>query len=188
MRPVIRIFLQALVLGLATGLCLAGGLALLYKALHPEFGGKGPFLYFFMVGGAMGLLAGWAFALEKVLDHLLSLLFKTVAQLVPLTAATIGQDWSNKIQIFFQEVLRPFPRLFQWIMIRFFVSRFKDPDRLNRALGKAQKQPGAGLASPEGLTRVILHYFLEPLTEVFLAVYVILFILTAIFWAIPFIG
>lgn len=188
MRPVIRIFLQALILGLATGLCLAGGLALLYKALHPEFGGKGPFLYFFLVGGAMGLLAGWAFALEKVLDHLLSLLFKTVAQLVPLTAATIGQEWSNKIQVFFHEVLKPFPKLFQWIMTKFFVSRFKDPNRLNRALGKTQKQPGTGLASPEGMARTILHYFLEPLYVIFALVYVILGGVTVLFWIIPFIG
>lgn len=190
MRPVVRIFIQTLTLGIAVGLCLAGGLALLYRSAHPlsGSGASGPHIYFYLVGGVMGLLAGWAFALQKVLDHMLSLLFQTAARLVPMTLGVIGREWTEKIETFFQEVLKPFPRFFQWIMIRFFVIRFKDPDRLNRALGKAQKQTGAGLSSPEGMTRVVLHYFLEPLTAAFFVFYVILFILTAVFWAIPFIG
>ncbi len=185
MRPLIRIFAQALILGIAVGLCLAGGLGLLYGALR---GSPGPMPYFYLVGGVMGFLAGWAFALQRVLDHFLSLLFQAVAQLVPLTAGAIGKEWTEKIQVFFHEVLKPFSRFFQWIMTRFFVSRFKDSDRLNRALGRARKHTPAGLATPEGMVRVVLHYFLEPLTAVFLIFYAILFILTAVFWAIPFIG
>lgn len=190
LRPVARIFIQALTLGVAVGLCLAGGLALLYGALHPAQGPgtKGPFLYLYLVGGVMGLLAGWTFALQRVLDHLLALLFQAVARLVPLTAGALGQEWTTKIQVFFQEVLKPFPRFFQWIMTRFFVSRFKDPDRLNKALGKAQKQQHLSSYSPEWMARVALHYFLEPLNAAFLVFYVIFFVLTAIFWAIPFIG
>jgi hypothetical protein len=187
-RPVIKIFIQALVLGLAVGICLAGGLGLLYSALHPGPGPRGPILYFYLVGGVMGFLAGWAFALQRVFDHLLALLFKTVAQLIPMTAGAMGKEWTTKIQVFFQEVLKPFPPFFQWIMTRFFVSRFKDPDRLNKALGKAQKQQHLSSFTPEWMAGVALHYFLEPLNAAFFVVYVILFILTAIFWAIPFIG
>lgn len=185
-----RIFIQALVLGVAVGLCLAGGLGLLYGALHPAQwpGPRGPILYFYLAGGVMGLLTGWAFALQRVLDHLLALLFKTVAQLIPMTAGALGTEWTAKVQVFFQEVLKPFPPFFQWIMTRFFISRFKNPGRLNKALGKAQKQQHLGSLTPEWMVGVALHYFLEPLTAAFFVVYVILFILTAVFWAMPFIG
>ncbi len=190
LRPFIKIFVQALTLGIAVGLCLGGGLALLYSAIHPGSGSgpRFPYIYMYLVGGVMGLLAGWAIALQRVLDHLLTLLFQTAAQLVPVTANSIGREWTEKIQVFFREVLKPFPSFFQWIMTRFFISRFKDPNRLNRALSKAQKQSTTGLHSVEGMARATLHYFLEPLHIVFFTFYVILFILTVIFWVIPFIG
>ncbi len=186
----IRIFIQAIGLGLGVGLVLSGALAVIYHGLHPGLGSglSIPYLYLYFVGAVMGLFAGWALALQRVLNHLFTILFQTAAQLVPLSVDRINREWTDKIQEFFQEVLKPFPKIFQWVMVRFFISRFKDPDRLNRAFTRTQNQSLAKLNTIEGMTRTALHYFLEPLYVAFTLVYVMLSILAIIFWAIPFIG
>ncbi len=187
MKKMAGIFIQGIALGSILGLCLAEGLALIFRVTHGTTVGHTT-LYFLVVGGLMGFLGGWCLALQMVLNHLLSLLFFQISQLVPLTGSVIGEEWVSRMETFFREVLRPMPKLFGRLVNYFLVTRFRDYGRVNRSIEKAKKQQRLQAYSPEWTARVVLHYFLEPLWAFFYTAYVILFGVTCVLWSIPFLG
>ncbi len=189
MKKYIGLLARGMGLGLALGLCLAGAAGLLYRAVHsaepiPRYGHVN--LYFFVVGGLMGLVGGWCLSLQMILSGLLSTLFLKISELVPLSASTVTEEWASKMEIFFVEVLKPLPSFFSRIVETFLVVRFRDYGRVNRAIDKAKRKEPLKTYSPEWMSQVALHFFLEPLWVVFYAAYVILFMITCVFWGLAF--
>jgi hypothetical protein len=189
LKKYIGLLAKGMGLGLVLDLCLAGAVGLIYRAIHsaeplPHYGRVN--LYFFMVGGLMGLVGGWCLSLQMILAGLLSTLFLKISELVPLTAAAVTEEWANKMEIFFREVLRPLPSFFSKIVETFLVVRFRDYARVNRAIDKAKQKEPLPTYSPEWMSQVALHFFLEPLWVVFYGAYVILFVITCVFWGLAF--
>ncbi|HEY5038011.1 MAG TPA: hypothetical protein VIJ93_02955 [bacterium] len=189
MKKYIGLFIKGFGLGLGIGLCLAGAVGLLYRALR---GGEALAhvqyftTYFFVVGGLIGTMAGWCLSLQMVLGEMLESLFLTVSQLVPLNASQVGEEWAHKMETFFREVLKPLPAFFGKIVDFFLVVRFRDYGKVNRSLEKAKQQKPDGVFTPEWLSMVALHFFLEPLWIFFYLAYAILFVAACVFWSFPF--
>jgi hypothetical protein len=187
MERYLRLFAKGVGLGLGIGLCLAGAFALLHRALHPAVPGSGtPVLYFLVVGFVMGIIGGWILSIQMILGNLLASLFMKVAELVPLPAQMVGEEWAKKMETFFKEVLKPFPAFFRKFVEFFLVTRFDDLDRMNRALDKAKKKGQDQGRAHQWALMVILHYVLEPLWFVFFAVYGILLLMSCVLWSFPF--
>ncbi len=178
-------FLKGIGLGLGIGLCLAGGVALLFRGLYPATSAK-PLIYIFVVGVLNGAFGGWVFSLQMVLESLLGSLFLKAAELVPLPARVVGREWAQKMETFFREVVRPFPGFFRKFIEFFLVARFENIDRINRALDKAERKGHSQGATHQWALMVILHYLLEPLWVFFYAVYAILLLLSCALWTFPF--
>jgi len=190
MNKLISVFAQGIFLGLGTGLCLAGLVGILYRATAGAAlpGYTSHFsTYFLVVGGLMGLVAGWCLALQMVLNRLMTSLVFTVSQLIPLTARQVGGEWSEKMEMFFDEVLRPLPAIFRKVVEALMTARFRHYERVNRALGKAGKKFPDKSQDPQWLAMVALHYCLEPLWFVFFGVYAVIFLAACVFWGLPFI-
>src|SRR5581483_3847873 len=162
MKKFVLLFMKGIGLGLGIGLCLAGAVGILFRAVHG--GDTGPAkLYFFVVGGIIGLFGGWCFSLQMVLSNLLSALFMKVADLVPLPAQVVGEEWAKKMEAFFREIIQPFPGFFRKFIEWIFILRFEDYGRINRALEKAKRQGHDQMATTHWMLMVVLHYLLEPL-------------------------
>ncbi len=188
MRKFVLLFLRGIGLGFGIGMCLAGLAGLAYRAFHNNPAGvpAGPALvYFFIVGGLMGTIGGWVLSLQMVLGNLLGSLFMKIAELVPLPAQMVGEEWAKKMETFFREIIQPFPGFFRKFIEWIFILRFEDYGRINRALDKAKKGQAEGTTTQWALM-VILHYLLEPLWLIFYAVYAILLLISCIFWSFPF--
>lgn len=179
------LFLKGIGLGFGLGMCLAGMVGLIYRAFHNGPVGHG-MVYFFIVGGLMGTLGGWGLALQLIIGNQLAALFLKVAELVPLPAQVVGEDWAKKMETFFREVIQPFPKLFRKFIEFFLIVRFEDYGRMNRALDKARKKEPSGNFTAQWMLMVILHYLLEPLWLFFYAGYGILLILSCILWSFAF--
>jgi hypothetical protein len=189
MRKFVLLFLKGIGLGLAVSLCLAGFVGLAFRAVHSQTPGFNPghaTVYFFVVGGFMGLFGGWCFSLQMVLGNLLASLFMKVADLVPLPAQAVGEEWARKMETFFQEIIQPFPGFIRKFIGWIFILRFEDYGRINRALEKARRKDAAEGTTTQWMLMVILHYLLEPLWLLFWAVYAILLLISCIFWSFPF--
>lgn len=189
MKKYIGLFAKGIGLGLGLGLCLAGAVGLLYRAIHsadanPHYGRAT--VYFVVVGGLMGLIGGWCLSLQMILGGLLSTLFLRISELVPVPAGAVTEEWGNKMEMFFQEVLKPMPSLFHKIVESFLVVRFRDYAKINRAIDKAKRKKPAATYSPEWMSQVALHFFLEPLWLFFYGAYVILFLSCCVFWSLAF--
>jgi hypothetical protein len=188
MKKFVLLFLKGIGLGLGIGLCLAGLVGLAYRAVHSEnlsFNPGHTTVYFFVVGIVMGLFGGWCFSLQMVLSNLLASLFMKVADLIPMPAQVVGEEWAKKMEVFFREIIQPFPGFFRKFIEWIFILRFEDYGRMNRALEKAKKK-GKADTSVQWMLRVILHYLLEPLWLLFCLVYAILLLISCIFWSFPF--
>ncbi len=187
LKKFLGLLIEGLVLGFVTGLCLAGLAALAYRSsAHPAPGSTFS-SYFLVVGGFLGCVAGWCFALQLILNRLMNSLVQSVARLVPLTTGQVGAEWAGKIEQFLTEVLRPMPPLLRKAVEFFMLARFARYERANRALQKAGKKYPARSQDPEWLAAVALHYFLEPVWAVFYGTYVILLLVACVFWSLPFI-
>jgi hypothetical protein len=189
MRKLVLLFLKGIGLGLGMGLCLAGLVGLAFQAVHSQTPGFNPGhanIYFFVVGGFMGLIGGWCFSLQMILGNLLTSLFMKVADLVPLPAQVVGEEWARKMETFFREIIQPFPRFIRKFIEWIFVLRFEDYGRINRALEKAKRKDGSEKTTTQWMLMVILHYLLEPLWLLFSAVYAILLLISCVFWSFPF--
>lgn len=191
MKKYLILFAKALGLGLGVGLALAGALGILYRSLHsgdPSFQpGRVP-LYFSIVGGLIGSLVGWGWALQASLEGLLSTLFLRISEKVPTPAAKIGGEWGGKMEGIFRQVLEPLPGLVQKFLHLFLVARFSQVDHLNQAVERAKgKQPKASY-TPQWYSQVILGYFLRPVKVLFLGTYAILALICLILWCLPFLG
>lgn len=176
-------------LGVGIGLCLAGAVGLIYRAVHsgePDFHPEHAILYLLVVGGLMGCLGGWCFALQLVLGNLLSTLFLKISELVPLSAATVGSDWAKKMETFFSEVLKPMPAFVQKLVHFLFIVKFQDYDRINEALERAKGKEKLESYSPQWMSQVALAFFLQPLWIFFYIAYAILFLISCLFWSFPF--
>jgi hypothetical protein len=180
-------FIQGIGLGLGIGLCLAGAVAILYRSIHGVSPHSGSVMvYFFVVGGLTGFLGGWALALQMVIGNLLSSLMLKILELVPLPASEVGEEWGKKIEFFFHEILKPVPGLLQKFAEFFLVARFADYSRLNRAINRAKQKTPLQRYSPQWMSLVVLHYFLEPLWVIFYIVCAILFLIACVIWSFPF--
>ena len=189
MKKYITLLAQGIGLGIGVGLCLAGAVCLLYQKTHgvaAYFQTKDVTIYVMVIGVFIGTLAGWCLALHWVLMDLMNTLVLKISQLVPLVSSRISEEWSRKMETFFREVLKPLPGLFGSFVNYFLVMRFKDFNRANRALGKVQKKNPGRVYTPEGLAQLALHYYLEPLWNVFYAAYAVLFLACCFLWALPF--
>ena len=147
MRKLVFLFLKGIGLGLGIGLCLAGWVGLIYRAMHsatPDFNPGHTTLYFFAVGGVMGFFGGWCFSLQMVLGNLLVSLFMKVADLVPLPAQVVGEEWAGKMETFFREIIEPFPGF-----IRKFIEWIFYPS----VRGLRPHQPGLGKGEEKGRRR-----------------------------------
>ena len=212
MKKFIGLFAKGMGLGLGIGLCLAGAVALVYRAIHSGDATPVPArtqIYFFVVGGLMGLVAGWCLSLQMVLGGLLSTLFLKVSELVPmavqvadsplesaqpnlgsrLVASTlvVGEEWAKKMEIFFREVIQPFPGFFRKFIEWVFILRFENYGRINRALEKAKRKKQDQAPTTQWALMVVLHYLLEPLWLLFYIAYVILLLVSCVFWSFAFI-
>ncbi len=189
MKKFILLFLKGMGLGLGIGLCLAGFAGMTYRAVHSGTLGFNPghtTVYFFVVGVVMGLFGGWCFSLQMILGNLLASLFMKVADLVPLSALIIGEEWAKKMEAFFREIIQPFPGFFRKFIEWIFILRFEDYGRINRALEKAKKRGEDEKPTTQWALMVILHFLLEPLWLLFYAVYAILLLISCVFWSFPF--
>ena len=189
MKKVIIFFAKGIGLGLGIGLCLAGAVGLVYRAVHsadvnPHF--ERASIYFMVVGGLMGLIGGWCLSMRMILEGLLSTLFLRISELVPVPAAAVTEEWAGKMEIFFREVLEPMPSLFHKIVEAFLVVRFRDYAKINRAIEKAKRKKPMASYSPEWMSQVALHFFLEPLWLFFDGAYVILFLICCVLWSLAF--
>ena len=213
MKKFIGLFAQGIGLGLGLGLCLAGLVALIYRAVHSGEANlhfEHTLIYFLVVGGLMGVIGGWCLSLQMILGGLLSTLFLKIAELVPMPAQVadfpsesaqpnlgsrlvastlvVGEEWAKKMETFFREIIQPFPGFFRKFIEWIFILRFEDYGRINRALDKAKKKGDTERANTQWMSMVVLHYLLEPLWVLFYAAYVILFLISCIFWSFPFFG
>jgi hypothetical protein len=179
-------FLKGIGLGLGLGLCLAAAVSLFFKGLHPETSAA-PLVYIFVVGFLIGTFGGWVFALQMILENLLSSLFLKAAELVPLPAKVVGEEWAKKMETFFREIVQPFPGFFRKFIEFFLITRFEDYNRINRALDKAKNKGHDQGATHQWMLMVILHYLLEPLWVFFYIVYAILLLMSCVLWSFSFI-
>jgi hypothetical protein len=140
------------------------------------------------VGGLMGLVGGWCFALQMVFGNLLASLFLKAADLVPLPAQVVGEEWAKKMETFFREIIQPFPGFFRKFIEWIFILRFEDYGRINRALEKAKRKGHSEGTTTQWMLRVILHYLLEPLWLLFYAAYAILLLISCLLWSLAFFG
>lgn len=188
MKKSFLLFIKGIGLGLGVGLCLAGAVGILYRIVHSgqPNPSAGPLVYIFVVGGLMGIVGGWALALQMVLGNLLASLFMKIADLVPLPAQAVGDEWAKKMETFFKEVIKPFPGFFRKFIEWIFILRFEDYARINRALNKAKQKKHDQGNTTQWALMVILHYLLEPLWIIFYIVYAILLLLSCILWSFPF--
>jgi hypothetical protein len=189
LKKYLALLAQGIGLGLLIGLCLAGAVGLVFRAVHsgePDFHPERAILYLLIVGGMMGFLGGWCFALQMLLGNLLSSLFIKISELVPLSAASVGEDWAKKMETFFTEVLKPMPAFFRKVVHFLFVARFQEYDRLNEALETAKGKEKMKAYSPQWMSQVALGFFLKPLWVFFYITYAVLFLISCIFWSIPF--
>lgn len=189
MKKVVFLFLKGVGLGLGIGLCLAGAVGLLYQAVHsgqPNFSARHGLVYLFVVGGVMGIIGGWILSLQMILENLLAALFMKIADLVPMPAQVVGEEWAKKMEAFFREIIQPFPgfvrKFIEWI----FILRFEDYGRINRALDKAKRKKHGQGTTTRWMLLVILHYLLEPLWVFFYIAYGILLLLSCILWCLAF--
>jgi hypothetical protein len=184
LKKFVGLLIEGFVLGFVTGLCLAGLVALAYRmSAH-----TGTFsAYFLVVGGLLGCVAGWCFALQLILNRLMNSLVASVSRLVPLTTRQVGAEWAAKIERFLNEVLKPMPSLLRRVVEFFMLARFARYERANRALLKAEKKHPLQSQDPEWLAAVALHYFLEPVWAAFYCAYAILLLIACVFWSLPFI-
>ena len=185
----LQLFVKGIGLGFGLGMCLAGALGLVYRAIHsgqPGFSAGHAMIYFFIVGGLMGTLGGWGLALQMIIGNQLGALFLKIAELVPLPTQVVGEDWAKKMESFFREIIQPFPKLFRKFVEFFLIVRFEDYGRINRALDKARQKEPSGNFTPQWMLLVILHFLLEPLWLFFYASYGILLILSCILWSFAF--
>jgi hypothetical protein len=120
------------------------------------------------------------------LDNLLTSLFLKVADLVPLPAQAVGEEWAKKMETFFREIIKPFPGIFRKFIEWIFILRFEDYGRINRALDKAKRKGHTEKTTTQWALMVILHYLLEPLWVFFYIAYGILLILSLILWSLTF--
>ena len=168
---------------------LPGFVALVFRAAHGgdlNFNPGHATVYFFAIGGLMGLFGGWCFSLQMVLGNRLAFLFLKVADLVPIPAQVAGEEWAKKMETFFREIIQPFPGFFRKFIEWIFILRFEDYGRINRALEKAKKQGKPEATTTQWMLMVILHYLLEPLWLLFYGVYAILLLISCVFWSFPF--
>lgn len=189
MKKLVFLFLKGISLGCGIGLCMAGFLGLVYRAVHSgnaHFNPGHATVYFFVVGGLMGLFGGWCFSLQMIVGNLLGSLFMKVADLVPLPAQVVGAEWAKKMETFFREIIQPFPGFFRKFIEWVFILRFEDYGRINRALEKAKKRGKPETTTTQWMLMVILHYLLEPLWLLFYLVYAILLLTSCVFWSFPF--
>ncbi len=191
MKKFIGLFVQGIGLGLGLGLCLAGLVALIYRAAHSgevNLHFEHTAIYFLVVGGLMGVIGGWCLSLQMILGGLLSTLFLKIAELVPMPAQVVGEEWAKKMETFFREIIQPFPGFFRKFIEWIFILRFEDFGRINRALDKAKRKGDTERANTQWMSMVVLHYLLEPLWLFFYAAYVILLLISCVFWSFPFFG
>ena len=189
MKKLVFLFLKGIALGLFIGLCLAGAVGLIYQAVHsgqPNFSARHTLVYLFIVGGLMGIVAGWILSLQMILENLLAALFMKIADLVPIPAQVVGEDWAKKMETFFREIIQPFPAFFRKFIEWIFILRFEDYARINRALDRAKRKKHDQAPTTHWVLLVILHYLLEPLWVFFYAAYGILLLLSIILWSLPF--
>ncbi len=186
MKKIVLLFLKGIGLGLGLGLCLAGAAGLLYQTAHNRQSVGHALVYLFVVGGIMGIIGGWILSLEMVLGNLLASLFMKIADLVPLPAQAVGEEWAQKMETFFREIIQPFPGFFRKFIEWIFILRFEDYGRINRALDKAKRKKHDQGTTTQWALMVILHYLLEPLWLLFYAGYGILFILSCSLWSLAF--
>ena len=189
MGRLIILFLKGLAFGLGVGLCLAGAVGVLYRAVHsgePNLHPGHVMLYLSIVGTVMGTLGGWCLALHMVLSDLLTSLFLRVCELVPMPASVVGKEWAEKMETFFREILKPMPGFLRKLAEWFFILRFEDYGRINRALDKAKQTHPGDKFSPQWMGMVVLHYLLEPLWIFFYVVYGILFFISCVFMSFAF--
>ncbi len=186
MKKLAFLFLKGISLGLGLGLCLAGAAGLAFRAARNGQPAGPALAYLFIVGGLMGIMGGWILSLQMVLGNLLASLFMKIADLVPLPAKAVGEEWSKKMETFFREVLQPFPGFFRKFIEWIFILRFEDYDRINRALEKAKRQKHDQGTTTQWTLLVILHYLLEPLWVFFYAAYGILLVLSCVLWSLAF--
>jgi hypothetical protein len=183
------VFAQGIGLGAAVGLCLAGGTAILYQAVHTSGTGDSAgsvTVYFLTVGFLLGLLSGWALALKTVFSNALGFLFVKIAEGVPVPESPVGTEWSRKMEGIFREALQPMPPLFRRFVNYFMVSRFHQVEKINRFMEKAGIQEGLSSPPPDWRTKTALRFFLRPLRAFFNVVHAILFLVCCFFWALPF--
>ena len=189
MKRIAVLFLKGVLLGLGIGLCLAGAVGLVYRAIHsgePDFHAGHALLYLFVVGTLMGVLGGWCLALQLVLVDLLTSLFLKVCELVPMPAAVVGKEWAQKMEEFFRKLLEPVPNFIRKVVEFIFIARFEDYDRINRSLEKARQKEAGDKFSPRWMALGILQYLLEPVWVFFWVVYAILFLVCCLFWSFVF--
>jgi len=110
-----------------------------------------------------------------------------IAELVPVPAQAVGEEWAKKMESFFREVIEPFPGFFRKFIEWIFILRFEDYGRINRAVEKARNKGQDKAGTSQWMLMVILHYLLEPLWLLFYAAYAILFLISCVFWGLAFI-
>jgi hypothetical protein len=186
MKKVVFLFLKGFGLGIGLGLCLAGAVGLVYQAVHSGQPVGHTLIYLFVVGGVMGIIGGWILSLQMILENLLAALFLKVADLVPLPAQAVGEEWAKKMEELFRGIIQPFPAFFRKFIEWIFILRFEDYARINRALDNAKRKGHTERPTTHWALMVILHYLLEPLWVFFYIGYGILLILSLILWSLAF--
>jgi len=186
MKKLVFLFLKGVGLGLGIGLCLAGAVGLIYQAFHSGQPVGHTLVYLFVVGGVMGIVGGWILSLQMILENLLAALFMKIADLVPMPAQVVGEEWAKKMETFFREIIQPFPGFIRKFIEWIFILRFEDYGRINRALDKAKQKKHDQGTTTQWVLMVILHYLLEPLWIFFYIAYGILLLLSLILWSLAF--
>lgn len=186
MKKIVLLLLKGVGLGFGIGLCLAGAVGLIYEMVHSGKPVGHGLIYLFIVGGLMGIVGGWILALQMILENLLAALFMKIADLVPLPAQEVGEEWAKKMEDFFREVIVPFPGFIRKFIEWIFILRFEDYARINRALNKAKNKKHDQQPTHRWVLLVILHYMLEPLWVFFYIAYGILLLLSVILWSLAF--
>jgi type IV secretory pathway TrbD component len=174
--------------GFALGLLLGTLLGFLASVCQDALGLPHLYLAFDLwVGAFFGLVAGWCFALQTVLNKTLKELFGFLSKQVPWMADAMASDWLTRLRDLFAGYSSQTKGAPKWFLGRWVLSRLSKVEPfLEAVLRMKSSWKKDHPPTPQELAFEAMTILLSPLDAAFAAAYALLLMGAVLFWSLPF--
>jgi hypothetical protein len=174
--------------GFALGLITGVGLGFLAFFLQKQLGLPTHFLAFDLwVGVFFGLMAGWCFSLQRILEKTFRDLFRFLADRLPWLTDALASQWLSHLREAFMVFSSKMEGVPRWFLGKWILSKLNRLGPFHAAVDRARrtwKKPTP--PTPQDLAYEALGILLQPVDAVFMAAYLFLLLGACLFWSIPF--